>query len=59
MLVLAVVLAVVLVLGAVSWLCAWWRQLANCGAVDFGANMAAHALIPKLFLWLVELCLSA
>ena len=31
----ALVLAVVLVLGAVSWLCAWWRHGASAGGVSW------------------------
>ena len=29
--------------------------LAYCGAADFWSDMVAHALIPKLWVWLVEL----
>ena len=33
-------------------------KLANCGQLPFGANMVAHALIPKLWMWLMELCVN-
>ena len=54
-----------------SWLCELSRQGAGAGCVlvlggawkagelwAVGANMVAHALIPKLWMWLMEFCVN-
>ena len=44
------------------WACAWWKQgvwkAGGAGQLSFGTNMVAHALIPKLWMWLMELCVN-
>ena len=40
--------------GRWCWLCAWQTQGAGAGCRQ--ANMVAHALIPKLWMWLLEFC---